>query len=168
MYSIISQRHDFLNWTSLFNIYLQILLLPGTLLELDNASNSLFICIQLTLEQHKFKFSGSIHTQIFFNKYSTCVFLLGILNLTKCGETLCLIRDHNMWYEKNQGLILSKLFQTPVLEWVIYQFLWFSGTDSLMWQNSVFIDGGLNQLWFKLKLIIHCTLINWVINCENK
>lgn len=92
----------------------------------------------------------------------------GILKLTKCGETLCLIRDHNVWYEKNQGLILSKLFRIPVLEWVISQFLWFSTTDSLMWQNYVFIEGGLNQLWFKLKLIIHCTLINWVINCENK
>ena len=45
------------------------------------------ICsMQLTLEKHAFKPCTSGYMQIFFNKYSTCIFISQIFKLTKCGE----------------------------------------------------------------------------------
>ena len=72
------------NWTMLHPLYLFVYSWP--------------------LNNMGFELHGSICTWIFFNKYSTCIFILGIFKSTKCGKNLCLIRDHNMWYQKNQGL----------------------------------------------------------------
>ena len=37
-------------------------------------------CTEFTLEQHPFQLEVSIYMQIFFNKYSTCIFILQVFN----------------------------------------------------------------------------------------
>ena len=36
------------------------------------------IRLQLTLGQHRFELCGSTYTQVFFNKYSACIFIFQI------------------------------------------------------------------------------------------
>ena len=62
--------------------------------------------VQLTLEQHRFELCGSTYTRSFFSKFSTCIFILQIFKLN-VRESLCSIRDHNMWNQNNQGLSLD-------------------------------------------------------------
>ena len=59
------------------------------------------IRLQLTLGQHRFELCESTYMQIFFNKYSTCIFIFYIFKLLNVGESLCLTRDHSLWNQQN-------------------------------------------------------------------
>ena len=92
--------------------------------------------IQVTLEQYDFELRRSTYTWIFSNKYSTCIFTLQTFEV-------CLIRDHSMWNQKNQGLSPDAMQTVSVsaLGWIIYQSLHFWGRDT---NNSDFyLTGGL-------------------------
>ena len=79
---------------------------------------------------------GPLIHGFFSNKYSTCIFTLQTFEV-------CLIRDHSMWNQKNQGLSPDSMQTVSVsaLGWIIYQSLHFWGRDT---NNSDFyLTGGL-------------------------
>lgn len=57
--------------------------------------------MHLTLERHRSEQRRSTYTGIFFNKYKSVFSFYGSLTV---GKSLCSIRDHNVWTEKNKGL----------------------------------------------------------------
>ena len=55
-----------------------------------HSSNIHMLSTQMTLEQREFELRGSTCMWIFFTKYSTCIFILQMFKLTKCGGKLVL------------------------------------------------------------------------------
>ena len=61
--------------------------------------------VQLTLEQQRFKLHrSSFYMWIFFQWIQYLCFYFTYFKLLSLGKSLCLIRDQNMWNEKNKGL----------------------------------------------------------------